>query len=174
MGKRASCYEIALDAETLDLTIGYSDETEVNISLQDFGDTIQSRLALHGLKQKLGDSTAGFGTVLDEIGPDQALIWAKDNQTRVITNLMAGEWSTRGEGAIRVTDLHEALVDVYGQPIDVVIAKLEGMGKEEKASLRSVPLIAEALLKIKAKRAEARADKARLAAQESGELPSLF
>jgi len=174
MSRKTACYETTFDPETGIVHTAYSDGHDTDRDTEMLSDVIQRTLLLHGLKQKLGDSTAGYKGVLEDAGPEQALIWCQDNHDRVWGSLMAGEWTSRGEGQIRVTDLMQAVARVYGESLDVVIAKIGPMSKEEKEALKEVPLIQEALLTVRAERAARKASEATEAAKEAGELPDLF
>jgi hypothetical protein len=174
-----TCWNIVTDAEESLTTVEYFDQDgsalkRLLIRLDDYEEPMVRLLALHGLKQRLGDSSAGFKAVKDEAGWDIALDWAKMNHLRVHEQQKEGTWTTRGEGTIRVTLLHEAISRVYGESLEVVIAKLESMTKEERAALAKVAKIAQVITEVKAERALAKAERAKAKAVEGGELPDLF
>lgn len=116
------------------------------------------RLAVHGLNAKEGDSAASSGDVAD--------VKATHDQ------LVAGEWSARGEGGggPRVTLLAEGLAKVTGQDLETVVEKLEGMSDEEKKALRKHAQVKAACAEITAARAKERAKAAKKGAAEEAPL----
>lgn len=180
MQKGKTCWKAIADAAEKTLTLRYlsqEDEIveEVVHSLDDFSDDMIRLLALHGWKQRTQDSCAGFSTIVNEHGYDAALTWAQDNQAHVYETQLAGEWSARGEGTlVRVTILMQAIAKVYGQEIDVVVAKIFPLSKEDKAALAKKPAIAVAMYEVKAERAAAKAKVAQAIDINDDDLPSLF
>jgi len=111
-----------------------------------------SRLAMHGLSQKLGDSYAGA---------DATESFARAEG--VAKDLQEGNWSTRvAASGPRTTQLAEALAAATGKTVDEAAAKLETLDDDEKKALRSHAQIKVELARIKA-------EKATLAAQKAAE-----
>lgn len=109
-----------------------------------------SRLAMHGLSQKIGDSYAGAEA---EESYARAAAVAKD--------LQEGNWSTRvAAGSPRSTQLAEALHRVTGKTLEEACAKIEELDDESKKGLRTHPQIKAALAAIKSEKAAADAAKA--------------
>ena len=111
----------------------------VETSLEELNDEIRLRLALHGLKQKLGDAYAG------EKDPAAAMKSVQE----VYERLRNGEWTTARSGGGRVGQLAKALARAKGVSIEEATAAIEGLSKEERAQLRKHPRVQKALLEIK-------------------------
>ncbi|RMH12687.1 MAG: hypothetical protein D6698_15020 [Gammaproteobacteria bacterium] len=113
---------------------------KLTADLSEVSDDIRLKLALHGLKQKLGDSYAG------EKDPAAAFKAASE----VWERLKAGEWSSARSGSGgRVGQLAQALARATGVSLEEAIAKVESLSKEERAELRKHPRVQKALLEIK-------------------------
>ncbi len=179
MQKRKTCWKSHIDAEKLTLTIKYySQEGEIvgetTRDLSKYSDNMISLLALHGDKQRTQDSTADFAKFAAKYGWDQAILWVQSNHDRVYKQQCDDEWSARGEGVmVRVTILMEAVAKAYGQTIDVALAKVYSMTKEQKKALMEYPAIAKAILEVKAERAAAKAAALEKLAIDAGDLPDL-
>lgn len=179
MPKSKTCWKSVIDADELTLTIKYYSQdgelhSETVRDLSEYSDNMVSLLALHGAKQRTQDSTADFAKFANEYGWDAAIRWAKGNHDRVHEQQCNDEWSARGEGRlVRVTMLMEAVAKVYGQTIDVAVAKVYPMTKEEKKKLSAVPAIFKAILEVKAERAEKKAALAQKLKIEGEDLPDL-
>ena len=132
------------------LTITFEDGNVLTTDLNNIPAEIQSRLAMHGLSQKLGDSYAGAET-------EEAF----GKASGVAEDLLAGNWSTRvAASGPRSTQLAEALAAATSQPLEAAAAKLETMDDDQKKRLRAHPSIKMELAKIKATKAAAAAEKA--------------
>lgn len=66
--------------------ITFPDDTVQSLSLEGLSDEVITRLAVHGMSQKLGDSFAGAGK------EENPLAFAKARVQAVIEQLKAGEW----------------------------------------------------------------------------------
>ncbi len=88
----------AIDIEEQTVSLTFENGNTLICALADLSPETVVQLALHGLSQKEGDSYAG--------NKDQAEVLAGN----VWDNLTAGNWSVRGEGGPRVTQLVRALV----------------------------------------------------------------
>jgi len=124
--------------------------------LDNYSPSIQRRLTLHGLSQKIGDAAAGI-TDAEEICRTLA---------SVEDMLQAGKWGAeRAPGKPRVTLLAEAIARVkqsLGQdrtPGDVQ-KKLDAMDRKEKAEVRKHPAVRKAMEDIRAERAKSVPDDA--------------
>lgn len=130
------------------VTFTFSDGKQLVCMLPKLSPEIQTRLALHGIVGKVGDSYAGEKNV-------QA---ARALASSVWARLSEGDWtraSTGGGG--RISDLAQALSRVTGQPLDACVEKLAEMEKSDKTGLRKHVKIASALADITAERAAERA-----------------
>jgi len=130
---------------------------QVSVDINTIPAEIISRLAMHGLSQKLGDCYAGSDDG-EHFGRFDA----------VLKDLQAGNWSTRvASGSPRTTQLAEALAAATGKTLEECAGKLETMDDEAKKGLRAHGQIKVELAKIKAKKAAADAEKAAANAGES-------
>lgn len=128
--------QIDADAKTITFTFENGDSATYNLG--DLSPEIQTRLALHGLSQKLGDS---YASAKDEAPARVAGVWE---------TLSKGEWTSRSEGgAPRVTQLARAIAQVMGAPIEGVVAKLADMEADQKKAIAASPDVAAALAEIK-------------------------
>lgn len=117
--------------------------------IQRNGTEIATRLALHGLGQKVGDSYAGADTVDDAI----------ESASDVLEMLVAGKWTERTAGEPRTSVLAEALSRVMteaGHPktVDECAAVIKEMDDAGRKTLRDQPAIKAAMSAIKAERDE--------------------
>ncbi|UCE47402.1 MAG: hypothetical protein JSW47_17605 [Phycisphaerales bacterium] len=166
MPKKAADFE----AQTIHFEFGEAGETTVAIA--ELPEAIIANLAVHGLSQKLGDSYASARKATEgtDIDPDE---WCKGQVESVFGQLKEGNWTTRTPGAGgQATDLATALAEVGGIEVSDAIEKLSDASKEEKAALKKHPQIKVVLERIRAERAQAKADAAAKAA-ESADVPDL-
>lgn len=113
--------------------------------------TVAQRLLFHAVNAKVGDSAAD--PKLESPMLAMETTWKQ---------LLAGEWTSRGEGGggSRRTVLAEAIAQVKGLDVDEVAAKLADLDDETKKGLRKNPRVKAAIADINAKRAEAKAQAA--------------
>lgn len=121
---------------------------ELSVDIEQLSPEIVQQLALHGLKQKLGDSYATNEGQKD----------AMEKATDAWAMLKEGQWSRGRESASG--DLVEALHRFTGKPTEECAKVIAGLGKEGKAELKKHAGIAAALAAIKAERAAAKAGSA--------------
>lgn len=145
------------------VTIKFEDDSSASLSLTDLTPEITMQLALHGLSQKLGDSYAG---------PEKRAL-APEVVAGVIQGLKDGNWTVRGEGGTRVTQLARALVlymKEQGQEITEQDAaeKLHGMEDENKKAITAALNVQ--LTQIKATDAAAAAKRA---TEKAADAPAL-
>ena len=135
----------------------------VAVQLSDLSEGIITKLALHGLSQKVGDSYAGA-----------ELAEAHELAGNVIERLVAGEWTQarEGGGTSRVSMLVEALAAATGKDNDEALEVVKGMSEDQKKELKKHPAIAKELATIAAERAVAKAARAEAAA-EASDIPAL-
>lgn len=136
------------------LTIAFETGETILANLADIPADILSRLAMHGMSQKLGDSYAGVD------GAEAA-----EKANGVLTDLLAGNWSTRvAASGPRTTQLAEALAAATGKTLEEAAGVLENMDDEAKKDLRKHPQIKVHLAALKAAAAAKAAEKATEAA----------
>ena len=152
------------------ITISFPDaptEDTVVVDLNNLPENIVQRLAMHGLSQKLGDSTAG--AELEE---------CHERVSAVAEALKDPDgWTTRVPGAAgpRTTQLAEALAAATGKDIAEAAQIVADLDDDGKKDLRAHPQIKSELAKIKAAAAARAAEKAASAATEDApDLASLL
>ena len=156
MAKKA---EKTIDGDVITIKFLETNE-ELAVNINDIPAEVISRLAMHGLSQKLGDSYAGA-----ETGE------AFGRATGVASDLKDGNWSTRvAASGPRTTQLAEALAAATGKTLEEAAAKLETLDDDAKKGLRAHPQIKVELANIKAKKAQEAAAKA---TAEAGDAPAL-
>jgi hypothetical protein len=130
----------------------------VAVQLDQLSDGIITKLALHGLSQKVGDSYAGA-----------ELAEAHELAGSVVKRLIEGEWTqaSTGGGVSRVSMLVEALAAATGKTNDEALEVVKGMSEDQKKELKKHPAIAKELATIAAERAVAKAKRAEEAAAAS-------
>ena len=115
---------------------------------------VWDQLALHGLKQKIGDAAA------KEAGASTAEKLAAMQQ--VLDSLKRGEWNARGAGAGGL--VVEAIARVKGLSVEEALERWRELGEDDREAVRKHPA-------IKAAMAEIRAERLASAADAGGELP---
>ena len=143
--------QIATKTETESgVVIAFSTGEKLEADLNNYPEEIRLRLAIHGLKQKLGDAYAGAE-------PEDAYALA----SAVDARLREGTWTTRtaGSSSAKVSKLIQALARATGQPIEVCREKVADMDDDAIKSLKAHPAIKKALAEMRleaaAKEAEA-------------------
>jgi hypothetical protein len=148
----------AVNVEAQSVTITFEDGSELVMSLSELESDIITQLALHGLSQKGGDSYAGDKDRAQELA---SAVW---------DNLKAGNWSVRGEGGPRVTQLVRALVmklAAAGKEITEAdaAAKVAELDDDSKKALQAA--LAPELAQVKAADAAAAAERAKKKAEST-------
>lgn len=150
----------------------FPDGNTERVALSDLPAEVVTRLAVHGLSQKLGDSYASAGQ------QENPLAFAKQRVADVAAQLREGDWRVTSEGGTTVTLLGRALARATGQTEEAAMAKIrereegdEDEGKAFKKALRAHPDIKKATADIKAE--DAKKAQERAAGLETGEAPSL-
>ena len=136
-----------LDADN-GVLFSFTDGVDLTLEFASLSPEIIHQLALHGAKQKIGDSYSG------EKDPAAARALA----TKTVERLQKGEWTTAREGGGRISDIAEALSRVTGVPIAECVAKLADMDADAKRDLRKHAKVKLALASIALERAQAAAD----------------
>jgi len=145
-----------VNVETQSVSFEFEDGETAVYELSRLSPAMVVQLALSRLKNKLGDTYAG-----DKIR-------AKELVANCFQNLLDGNWSVRGEGGTRVTQLVRALVmklAAEGKEITEADAaeKLKDLPDETKKALAAA-LVSE-LAQVKAADAAAAAEKAQQKAE---------
>lgn len=103
-----------------------------------------TQLALHGLSQKVGDASAGFSKAGDYSGAFGAM-------QQVVDNLIAGQWSTRGQGG-GTSDLVQAICELRGVDVEQAQQVVDGLDEEQLKRITSHPAIKAKIANLKAVR----------------------
>lgn len=144
---------------------------------------VVSRLLVHAISQKVGDSYAGAGEA------ESPLAYAKDAIAETIKQLIAGDWRVTQPGGIRVSLLARALARATGRTVEEcqgvldVKSELDDDGKASEAgkaflkTLRATEAIKAATAAIKledAAKAEAKLKEQAAKGGDVGGLAGLF
>lgn len=124
----------------------------VEANLQAMPTEIQNQLKVHGASQKIGDAAAGFSKALDYSGAFGAM-------QQVVDNLVAGQWSTRGQGG-GLSDLIQALVELRGVDVETVQAAVDAMDEDQLKAIVSHPRVRAKIADIKTARLQKAAENA--------------
>ena len=135
-----------VDTEHNSVLFKFVDGTEFTAHLNKVNDNIRTRLALHGLAQKLGDTYAG-----DVESPAESV---KD----MFEELVGGEWSTRKPGEPRTALVVEAISRVLGKTLEDAKSFWEGLSDEGKKKARAKPKVQLAMADIQRERAQAKVE----------------
>lgn len=118
----------------------FVDGETIACELHALPDDIITRLALHGLSQKVGDSYAGA----ESVGEARAMAQG------VYDNLVAGTWAVR---ASRGGKIIEAITRALGLSFDDALTKWNEKSDDEKKAIKNHPSIKVALAEIESERA---------------------
>ena len=118
---------------------------------------IMTRLVLHGISQKVGDSYAGAESITE----------ARMMAEGVWRNLVSGVWALK---ALRGGKIVEALHRITGQDFEACLEKWSGMDEVAQKALRKHPDIKRVMAEMEAERARALAENA----EEATDLADLF
>ena len=151
--------KVAKDPTDTGVDFTFHDGTVMNAVLADLSPEMISKLAIHGMSQKIGDSYSG------EEASNCQTIAEKTYET-----LLKGEWSTRsGGGGPKISQLAEALARATRQEVQDCVGKIAEMDDDKKKDLRAHPQIKAFMAEIKLEKATADAAKAAAAAGEDSE-----
>lgn len=136
----------------------FADGSVMSANLSELSEDMVTKLALHGLSQKVGDSYSG------EDAANCQTIAEKTFET-----LQKGEWSSRSGGGAgpRISQLAEALARVTGKEVQECVAKIAEMDDDQKKDLRAHPQIKATIAEIKLEKAQADAEKSAADADSS-------
>ena len=130
-----------VDAEQRTVTFEFPDGGRFVAELDKMNDYMRTRLALHGIAQKLGDTYAG------EVESPEAEVRG------MFEELVAGEWSQRRPGEPRLGLIIEALSRMEDVTIDEAKEFWDTLSDEEKKTLRGDATVKAEVAKIAAERA---------------------
>ena len=142
----------------------FFDGSALSAQLAELTPEMQTKLALHGLSQKIGDSYSG-----EEAVNCQTIAEA------TFKSLVEGNWSSRSGGAgPRISQLAEALARATGEELQDCVAKIAEMDDEKKKDLKAHPAIKAIIAEIKLEKATADAAKTAAEADSGDDLSSLL
>jgi hypothetical protein len=148
MAKRNEIAKKAVDVDNGTVTFTFADSgSPIVVELSKVSAAKQTRLALHGLSQKCGDSYAGAESIPDAreavLGVQEMLY--DDNM----------EWSTRAPGEPRVAVLAEALARATGRTIEEAKAALAAMDEDTRKAVSAHPGVKKARAEMALEKANA-------------------
>jgi hypothetical protein len=109
------------------VVISFPDETRLEAVLASLPADVVTRLAVHGLSQKLGDS---YANAAKQPNP---LAWAKEAAKETLDQLLAGTWRVAAAaGEPRVTQLARAVARAFGISVEAAVETFTD--KEEELS----------------------------------------
>lgn len=176
---RGSIASKSLNEQETGMVFDFADGGEaLEAELSEFPQEIVTRLALHGLSQRCGDSYAGVGKEFNDT--TEAAAEARRRVERILDQLRQGEYGRvggGGGGGPRLNLTVKALARATGhtveeaqQVVEAAKAKDENEGTDMVKRLRQHPEVKQAMEQIKAEEAQAKAEKLR---EEGGDAPSL-
>lgn len=151
-----------VDPEKNTFTVGFTSGATRTVKVSDIPEEIVTQLALHGLSQKATDAGAGKD--------------AEETETRVnavLDALLAGDWTTRGEGtggASRPTLVAEAVARLKKIELADAIEKVKALPDDKRKALQASPSVQQAIAEIKLERAKAKAKAERGEATEGDDV----
>lgn len=129
-------------ARTVTTTLGNG--LKVVVCVDDVPEALHDMLMLHGLKQKIGDTTASFSKESDFSGAFRAM------QT-VADNLMNGLWNAKGGSG--TGDLVQAIANLKRIDVEEAQELIDGLDEEQLKTVQAKPAVKAEIAKIKAERA---------------------
>jgi len=144
------------------------DGKQFAIALGDLPPTVVTRLAVHGLSQKIGDSYAGASEA------ESPLAYARGAIEETIKQLLAGDWRVAAAGGgPRATLLARALARVTGKALEDSIGVVDNLTDDAKKELRANPAIKASTAAIKLEDQAAQAEKLKKVAAAGGDATGL-
>jgi hypothetical protein len=129
----------------------WADESDTSYDLSLYSEEMIRNLALHGLKQKLGDSYSGA----EKNG--WSIAECKTEVDTVSASMVAGDWNRKGGGFASGGIWVEAAAKATGEEFGAVLEKWNAMDDATKASIKKHPDVKLAKATIELERAKAKA-----------------
>lgn len=136
------------------LTFNWADETSTSFVLSAYPASMVEALAMHGLKQKLGDTYSGA------LNNGWDIARCKLEVEEVHVSMVSGDFNRKGGGASTGGILIEAIAAVTGATIEDVLTKWNAMDDDTKASIKKREDVKVEQRKIELARAVAKAESA--------------
>ena len=112
--------------------------------MDDIPEALHNMLALHGLKQKIGDAASGYSKTNDYQGGFSAM-------QSVVDNLMNGLWNAKG--GTGTGDLVAAIAAIKGIDVDDAQEIVDKLDEEQLKEVLAKPRVKAEIARIKAERA---------------------
>ena len=157
---RASICSKAINEDLSGVTFTFTDGETKTLNLSDLAPEIVTKLALHGLAQKGGDSYSGAKA--------EELDIAKAKLDNVLSALRESRWSTVRAGGPVATDLARAIANVTGRTLAEVVEALSEVDASTKAKFKKTPEVARELYRMAQEKAEEELRKAQEGQGDSG------
>lgn len=135
-----------VDEEKRTVTTVLGNGLKIVCGLDDIPERLHNMLALHGLKQKIGDAASGHSKTNDYSGGFSAM-------QGVVDNLMNGLWNAKG--GTGTGDLVQAIANLKKIDTEEAQALVEGLDDEQLKAVQGKPAVKAEILRIKAERAAA-------------------
>lgn len=146
MAKRNEIAKKSVDTDNGTVTFAFADGgSPIVVELSKVSDANVTRLALHGMSQKCGDSYAGAESIAD----------AREAVLGVQEMLYSGEWSTRAPGEPRVAVLAEALARATGRTVEEAKTALAAMDEDARKAVSAHPGVKKARAEMALEKASA-------------------
>lgn len=137
------------------LAFKFGNGTVVSIDLNELSEDISGQLLVHGLTQKGRDS---FASAKGDF------TFAIAQLEKTFDHLRDGQWNASrasgGDGTPRISELAEAIANIKKLDLATVQTAVAGAEDEQRKAWRKNPSVAAEILRIRAKKAQDRADKA--------------
>lgn len=144
------------------------------LNVSQLSDDVKTRLIVHAISQKVGDSYAGAGDA------DDPVAFSKSAISETIAQLLAGEWRvSAGAAGPRATLLARALARVTGKTVEEAMSVLENLddagdaGKAKVKAIRAMDAVKAATAAIKLEDQKAAQAKLEAQAAKGGNADSL-
>ena len=160
MSKKYTAEKIVENGIASGLAMTFAEGEPMTILLSSFPAAMVSELAVHGLKQKLGDIFASKDAKE-----------GREHVERVIEGLKAGDFSIRVAGSAKATVLAQAISRISGQDVSEVVETLNQLDDETVKGLRQHPDIKLVMQEI---RTEKEREKAAAARGDAPSISSIF
>jgi hypothetical protein len=142
-------------------TLGNGDT--LSTFLGELPEEMVTRLAIHGLLQKIGDAASGFSKTSDYQG-------AFDAMAAVHDTLIDGQWTRTGAGS-GTTDLVTALANLTGKDTAIIQVEVDKWDEEKMKAIKARKDVKAEVKRIQLARAEAAASASNV---DSESLDDLF
>jgi hypothetical protein len=139
------------------------DGTSLEANMDAFSDEIITKLAIHGLLQKIGDAASGFSKTSDYHGAMNAM-------NSVWETLLSGQWTRTGAGS-GTTDLVTALANLTGKDTAIIQVEVDKWDDEKMKAIKARKDVKAEVKRIQLARAEAAASASNV---DSESLEDLF